>query len=128
MDIPWVRRPLAERLTELTTELHTQWLAFDRELRAGELAHLNYDEASATLTCRRPKAADDDEQDGFYDQLPFCDVADVLRFVNQEWPVPVGVDAAATALRQADRRREQLAGGHRSAGHEPRQLLDVTYQ
>jgi TnpA family transposase len=85
MDIPWVRRPLAERLTELTTELHTQWLAFDRELRAGELAHLDYDEASATLTCRRPKAADDDdEQDAFYDQLPFCDVADVLRFVNQE--------------------------------------------
>jgi len=36
------------------------------------------------LTCRHPKAADDDEQDAFYDHLPFCDVADVLRFVNQE--------------------------------------------
>jgi glycine/D-amino acid oxidase-like deaminating enzyme len=35
LDIPWVRRPLDEQLAELTTELHTQWLAFDRELRAG---------------------------------------------------------------------------------------------
>ena len=84
LDIPWTRRPLAEQLSELTTELHTQWLTFDRELRAGELAHLDYDEASSTLTCRRPKAEDDGEQDAFYEQLPFCDVADVLRFVNQE--------------------------------------------
>jgi TnpA family transposase len=36
------------------------------------------------LTCRRPKAEDDGEQEAFYEQLPFCDVADVLRFVNQE--------------------------------------------
>jgi TnpA family transposase len=84
LDIPWVRRPLDEQLTELTTELHTQWLAFDRELRAGELAHLDYDEASGALTCRRPQAEDDDGPDAFYDQLPFCDVADVLRFVNRE--------------------------------------------
>ena len=84
LDIPWTRRPLAEQLSELTTELHAQWLAFDTELRDGQLAHLDYDEASSTLTCRRPKAEDDGEQDAFYEQLPFCDVADVLRFVNQE--------------------------------------------
>jgi TnpA family transposase len=84
LDIPWTRKPLVEQLSELTAELHGQWLAFDSELRAGQLAHLDYDEASSTLTCRRPKAEDDGEQDAFYDQLPFCDVADVLRFVNQE--------------------------------------------
>ena len=84
MDIPWTRHPLAERLLELTTELHTQWLTFDSELRAGQLAHLDYDETTSTLTCRRPKAEDDGEQDAFYEQLPFCEVADVLRFVNQE--------------------------------------------
>lgn len=84
LDIPWTRKPLVEQLSELTAELHSQWLAFDSELRAGQLAHLDYDEASSTLTCRRPKAEGDGEQDAFYDQLPFCDVADVLRFVNQE--------------------------------------------
>ena len=84
LDIPWVRRPLAEQLAALCAELDTQWLAFDRELRAGQLTHLDYDAVTATLTCRRPKAEDDDEQGGFYEQLSFCDVADVLRFVNQE--------------------------------------------
>ena len=84
LDIPWVRRPLAELLSELTTELHTQWLAFNRELRTGPLTHLDYDQATTTLTCRRPKAEDDEQQDAFYDQLSSCDVADVLRFVNRE--------------------------------------------
>jgi len=62
LDIPWVRRPLAEQLAALCAELDTQWLAFDRELRAGQLTHLDYDAVTATLTCRRPKAEDDDEQ------------------------------------------------------------------
>ena len=84
LDVPWTRRPLMQQLEELTNELHTQWLAFDRELRAGQLTHLDYDEASATLTCRRPEAVDDGQPDAFYEQLPFADVADVLRFVNQE--------------------------------------------
>ena len=84
LDIPWVRRPLAEQLSELTTELNTQWLAFDHELRAGQLTHLDYDEVTAILTCRRHKAEDDDQQDALYEQLSFCDMADVLRFVNKE--------------------------------------------
>lgn len=37
-----------------------------------------------TLTCRRPKAEDDEQQDALYEQLSFCDVADVLHFVNKE--------------------------------------------
>ena len=84
LDIPWVRRPLAEQLADLAAKLHTQWLDFDRELRAGQLTHLDYEEETATLTCRRPKAAEDDPQDAFYEQLACCDVADVLRFVNRE--------------------------------------------
>jgi hypothetical protein len=47
--------------------------------------HLDYDQATATLTCRRPQAeAAEDAPDVFYEQLPFCDIADVLRFVNWE--------------------------------------------
>jgi len=84
LDIPWVRRPLEEQLSALSTELHAQWLAFDRELRAGKLAHLDYDADTGKLTWRQPKAKDDDEQQNtLYEQLSFCDVTDVLRFVNQ---------------------------------------------
>jgi TnpA family transposase len=84
LDIPWVRQPLPQRLAALSAELHEQWMAFDRELRDGALAHLDYDEASATLKCRRPQAEDDDEPHAFYEQLVPCDGADVLRFVNRE--------------------------------------------
>ncbi len=84
MDIPWVRRPLDEQLSTLSAELHEQWLAFDREMREGKLKHLDYDEGTSTLTCRRPKAENDAaQQDAFYEQLSFCDVADVFRFVNE---------------------------------------------
>jgi TnpA family transposase len=84
LDIPWARRPLSDQLADLSAELQTQWLAFDRELREGLLTHLDYDEATATLTCHRLKAEDGDEPEAFYEQLSYCDVADVLRFVNQE--------------------------------------------
>lgn len=84
LDIPWTRRPLTQQLEDLTDELHAQWLAFDRELRGGQLTHLDYDAASATLTCRRPAAEDDGQPEAFYEQLPCADVADVLRFVNKE--------------------------------------------
>jgi len=84
LDIPWVCRPLAERLDALSSELHEQWLALDRELRAGQLTHLDFDADSGTLTCRRSAAVDDDVPDAFYEQLSSCDVADVLRFVNQQ--------------------------------------------
>jgi hypothetical protein len=85
LDIPWVRQPLDQQLTALKAELHDQWLAFDRELRDGKLTHLDYDEDTGALTCRRPKAENDgDQQEAFYAQLTYCDIADVLRFVNRE--------------------------------------------
>lgn len=86
MDIPWLRQPIAAQLDALTAELREQWLAFNRELRQGKLKHLDYDSATKTLTWRRPKADNNGAQqaDSFYDQLSFCDVADVFRFVNKE--------------------------------------------
>ncbi|MCZ3283485.1 hypothetical protein NYZ62_19330, partial [Acinetobacter baumannii] len=63
-------------------ELREQWQAFDRELGSGQLKHLDYDAATETLTWRQPKSEDDAEQQGaFYDQLAFCDIAAVFRFV-----------------------------------------------
>jgi TnpA family transposase len=87
MDIPWLRKPIHTQLDTLTSELHTQWLAFNRELSQGKLKHLDYDRGTKTLTWHRPKANQEAAlQDHFYEQLAFCDVADVFRFVNDQCP------------------------------------------
>jgi TnpA family transposase len=85
LDIPWVREPLDGRLAALSAELREQWQAFDRELRSGQLKHLDYDAATETLTWHQPKAENDaEQQEAFYDQLAFCDIADVFRFVDEQ--------------------------------------------
>jgi len=85
MDIPWLRQPIGAQLDALKAELRAQWLAFNRELRQGKLKHLDYNSETKTLTSRRSKSDDDAaQQDSFYDQLSFCDVADVFRFVNSQ--------------------------------------------
>ena len=105
MDIPWLRRPIETQLNALATELRAQWLAFDRELRQGKLKHLDYDSQTKTLTWRQPEADKNAaREEAFYEQLSFCDVADVFRFVNEQCQFLLGADAAAAALCQADRR------------------------
>lgn len=85
MDIPWLSQPNDVQLKALSAELRDQWLAFNRELRQGKLKHLDYDSETKTLTWRRPKADNEAaRQDSFYEQLAFCDVADVFRFVNEQ--------------------------------------------
>jgi len=85
MDIPWLRRPIETQLNTLATELRAQWLAFNRELRQGKLKHLDYDSQTKTLTWRKPEADKNAaREEAFYEQLSFCDVADVFRFVNEQ--------------------------------------------
>jgi len=85
MDIPWLRQPIEAQLNALVTELDAQWLAFNRELRQGKLKHLDYDSQTRTLTWRKPEAAKHAaREEAFYEQLSFCDVADVFRFVNEQ--------------------------------------------
>ena len=87
MDIPWLRQSIDTQLNTLTVELHQRWRAFNRELRQGKLKHLDYDRQTQTLTWRKPKADKNAErEEAFYAQLPFCDVADVFRFVNGQCP------------------------------------------
>lgn len=87
MDIPFLRKTISIQLDALTNELCEQWLAFNRELKQGKLTHLAYDKNTQTLTWRRPKAEKHKaSEQAFYEKLPFCDVADVLRFVNSQCP------------------------------------------
>jgi len=83
MDIPFLRQPIEAQLDALTAELHAQWLAFNRELKQGKLTHLEYDKDTQTLIWRKPKAENNKACEmAVHEQLPFCDVADVFRFVN----------------------------------------------
>ncbi len=83
MDIPFLRQPVDAQLDTLTVELRAQWLAFNRELKQGKLTHLDYDKDTQRLLWRKPKRENHKvSEQSFYDQLPYCDVADVFRFVN----------------------------------------------
>ena len=85
MDIPFLRQPIEAQLDALKAELHAQWQAFNRELKQGKLTHLEYDKETQKLTWRKPKVDKHPAREqAFYEQLPFCDMADVFRFVNCE--------------------------------------------
>nr|UVN17931.1 hypothetical protein pPsy0479a_00099 [Pseudomonas syringae] len=85
MDIPFLRQPIEGQLDRLKAELHTQWLTFNRELKQGKLTHLEYDKDTQVLIWRKPKADKQPVREkSFYEQLPFCDIADVFRFVDSQ--------------------------------------------
>ena len=83
MNISFLRQPVDAQLDALTVELRAQWLAFNRELKQGKLTHLDYDKDTQALIWRKPKGENQKvREQAFYEQLPYCDVADVFRFVN----------------------------------------------
>jgi TnpA family transposase len=84
LEVPWLSKPVDETLDALFVELDTQWRAFDEELRAGKLKHLDFDADKKTLVWHRPKADKDKQlQKGFYAKLQARDIADIFRFVNE---------------------------------------------
>ena len=83
MDIPFLSQPIEVQLNALVAELRKQWQAFNRELKQGKLTHLAFDKNTQALTWYKPKVESQKVHvRSFYEQLPFCDVSDVFRFVN----------------------------------------------
>lgn len=83
MNIPFLQKPIKTQLKKLASELHRQWKVFNRELKQGKLKHLEYDKETQKLTWHKSVASRYKSQNKrFYEQLPFCDVTDVFRFVN----------------------------------------------
>ena len=69
----------------------------------GKLQEVFYDKDTQTLTWRKPKVdAHPAREYAFYEQLPFCDVADVCRFVDRECRRLIGGDRTLGA-RDGDR-------------------------
>ncbi len=80
MKIPFLQKSIKTQLKALSGELHRQWKAFNRELK-----HLEYDTETRKLNWHKSVVSRYKEQNRrFYGQLPFCDVTDVFRFVNEQ--------------------------------------------
>lgn len=85
LNIPALSKPIEEQLDALSVEMHQLWERFNNLLRKGKLKHLRYDDKDNTLHFKKTKNNKNDElQDSFYEQLPFCDIIDVLKFVNKQ--------------------------------------------
>ena len=85
LDIPVLRHPIKKILEERCIELRAEWFKFNNDFIQGKLKHLYYDEKTKTLHLKKSKAEqNEDLQQRFYEQLPLCDITDVLRFVNEQ--------------------------------------------
>ena len=85
LDIPVLKTPVKQLLDMRFTELRAEWLKFHADFTQGKLKHLCYDEKTSTLHLKKSSAEqDEDAQYRFYEQLPLCDITDVLRFVNAQ--------------------------------------------
>jgi TnpA family transposase len=84
LDIPALKSPIKQLLDERCNELRAEWLKFNSDFTQGKLKHLYYDEKTQTLHLKKSNTEQDEEvQYRFYEQLPLCDITDVLRFVNE---------------------------------------------
>lgn len=85
MKIPFLQKPIKTQFKALESELHRQWKAFNRELKQGKLKHLVYDKETQKPTWHKSVVSHHKAQKKrFYEQLPFCDITDIFRFVNEQ--------------------------------------------
>ncbi len=85
LNIPWLQQPIGKQLDNLTKELHNLWVSFNKNLKQDSLAHLKYDHNKQKLNWNKVKANKYElSQSKFFRQLPFCEINDVLNFVNND--------------------------------------------
>lgn len=84
LNLPALARPITGQLDDLFLEFHQLWVTFNKKLRKSKLKHIRYDAKDQTLHLKKDKPNKDEKiKQRFYEQLPFCDIIDVLRFVQQ---------------------------------------------
>lgn len=85
LNIPALEKPIKEQLHNLFTELDQLWNVFNDKLSKGKLKHLHYDQKNGTLHSKKSKIDKNKIiEQHFYKQLPFCDIIDVMKFVNKK--------------------------------------------
>lgn len=85
--IPWFKTSCDEQIDSLLKELDTLWERFNDNLKQGTLKHLKYALQKKEILWVKPKLTNVEDQghnQAFYDKLPICDIADVIRFANDE--------------------------------------------
>jgi TnpA family transposase len=87
LDIRWLKTPCNEQIHALFETLDGLLTEFNTKLKQGSLANLKYDDQKKVITWVKPKLIKEGAQgttQTLYDKLPIRNVADVLRFVNQQ--------------------------------------------
>ncbi|MBA8667680.1 Tn3 family transposase [Holosporaceae bacterium 'Namur'] len=85
LDIPWLRESAEKQINDLLATLDNLWVTINQRFEQGKLKHLKYDEKKQRFTWSRVRAISDEElQNKFYSQLPFCEINDVMRFVDEQ--------------------------------------------
>jgi TnpA family transposase len=85
LDLPVLQTPIRKQLQELSEEVKELWQLFDKRLKQGELAHLEFNPETKEFIWHRLQADKEEEENQqyqFYSQVPQQDIIDVLRFVN----------------------------------------------
>ena len=84
LNIPALTQPITIQLNNLFLELNQLWQRFGTALYKNKLKHLRFDKKDKILHLKKTRNDQDESvRHRFYGQLPFCDIIDVLRFVNQ---------------------------------------------
>ena len=85
MDVPWIKEPIIKQVNSLIGYLDDLWIKINEKYEKGELKHLRYDEKKKKFIWSKIKAQNSEElENKFYSQLPFCEINQVMNFVNEK--------------------------------------------
>ncbi len=84
LNIPWLKKSTAQHIETLSKKLEKLWLEFNTGLKKQKFKHLNYDTKKHKLEWHKIRNPHNEAmQKKFYKQVPFCDMSDVMHFVDQ---------------------------------------------
>jgi hypothetical protein len=85
LDIPWFTLPLSNRIETLKKELNALWTLFGQGLMNGKFKHLEYNKKTQKLSHLKPPPDNNKKlQKKFFKQIPFCEIDDVLKIVDDD--------------------------------------------
>jgi len=134
-NIPWIKEPVTTQINSLVDYLDTLWVTINTKYKKGELKHLRYDEKKKKFIWGKIKAEKNEElEDQFYSQLPFCEINQVMNFVNEK----TGFLAALKPLQDRYHQEDTVSNARKIAAilsralnhgdYKMSQASDVSYQ
>lgn len=85
MCVPWIKKTIDQQVDDLLQRLDDLWLEINDKYKRGELKYLKYDQKKKKFIWGKIKAQNNEELGNqFYSQLPFCEINQVMNFVNEQ--------------------------------------------